>query len=342
MLIWKVPEKSNDACSKESVKLCNKIESELPKYHTRAMFRKATMQWIWLKKVSYASLITLYKTFSGDASKVPDNETAELLLEKINNGENIEDVSEMMNCSYKDREGQFDEFWDEAENILIELCIPDERRKDSALYKSRSIRSIFHLKELTVERLKLKNKSTEFIPSEEWIRLQFTPSNKWANTSKKYTARFNTKFSLQTRLLRKFHPDHKFGCVLFNYFKAFSVRHRHFISMSFLDDKCSIPIGHYDSPVLAVQRQRQKLDTGISSAADHDHIAMHLTPSVINIFEKPPRNITESFYGGTMHVVLKCAIFEPSSPKRHMVELEYSASSSGLQSPIQMIYTGGG
>ena len=43
-----------------------------------------------------------------------------------------------MNCSYKDRDGKFDEFWDEAENIILELCIPDERRNDSALYKSRS------------------------------------------------------------------------------------------------------------------------------------------------------------------------------------------------------------
>ena len=112
--------------------------------------------------------------------------------------------------------------------------------------------------------------------------------------------------------------------------------------MAFLDDKCSIPIGDYDSPVSAVQRQRKQLDPKTSDATDHDHISMHLTPSVINVFNKPPRNISDSFYGGVMQVVLKCAIFESSSAKRHMVELEKAMASMDAASPIQLIYTDGG
>ena len=162
------------------------------------------------------SLITLYKTFSGDASKIPDSESMNLLLDKLNNGDNIDDISDIMTSSYKDREGKFDEFWVEAANVLDELCVPDERRQNSVLHKSRNIRSISHLKELTIEELKSKNKSIEHIPSEEWIRLQFIPTDIWANVSEKYTGRFNTRFSLQKQLLQKFHPDHKFGCVLFN------------------------------------------------------------------------------------------------------------------------------
>ena len=90
--------------------------------------------------------------------------------------------------------------------------------------------------------------------------------------------------------------------------------------LGFLDDKCSILIGDYSSPVSAVRRQKKGIDVGIQSASDHDHISVHITPSVINTFEETPRH-NESFYGGKVHVILKDSIFEPSTEKRHMVEL---------------------
>ena len=107
--------------------------------------------------------------------------------------------------------------------------------------------------------MKLENKSIENIPSEEWLRLQFQPSNKWALTSQKYTHKFSATFVLQTRLIRKYHPDHKFGSVLFIYYKEFCIKYRDHIMLSFLDDKCSILIGDYSSPVSAVRRQNRGL-----------------------------------------------------------------------------------
>ena len=88
------------------------------------------------------------------------------------------------------------------------------------------------------------------------------------------------------------------------------------------------------------KKTKQGIDVGIQSASDHDHISVHITPSVINTFEETPRH-NESFYGGKVHVILKDSIFEPPTAKRHMVELEYLCSPESSKS-ISMIYTGGG
>ena len=85
----------------------------------------------------------------------------------------------------KEREGKFKEFWQVTHHILDENFIPDERRKDEILHRSSNIRSLSHLVDLVIHRMKLENRSIENIPSEEWLRLQFRPSNKWALTSQK-------------------------------------------------------------------------------------------------------------------------------------------------------------
>ena len=50
-----------------------------------------------------------------------------------------------------------------------------------------------------------------------------------------------------------------------------------------------------------------------------------------------PRH-NESFYGGNVNAIFKYSIFEPSTAKQHIVELEYLRSPESIQS-ISMIYT---
>ena len=115
---------------------------------------------------------------------------------------------------------------------------------------------------------------------------------------------------------------------------------REYVCMYNLDDKCSIPIGEPDAPASILTRQKKRFGTGKCDSSDHDHIKMHLTPSVINKFGKPPRRVEESFFGGEVNTILKCSIFEQSTAKRHMVELEKNHLSD--LSPIRMIYKDGG
>ena len=218
--------------------------------------------------------------------------------------------------------------------------VPHERRHGNTMHFAPAMQSVPQIMRLTTDFLMEELGSLPDIPSEEWVRLQFTPSNFWTERSKRFTARFNVKLGFQTRLTRKYHPDQKYGCVLFNYFKSFAVKYREYVSLSMLDDKCSIPIGYPDAPASCLRRQRRGYGAGECDAADHDHIQMHITPSVINMFGKPPRRVEDSFFGGEVAVILKCAIFEPSTAKRHMVELKKTYPK--IESPVQMIYTDGG
>ena len=68
--------------------------------------------------------------------------------------------------------------------------------------------SIRHLRDMIEQSLQQKfPDSTPAIPPTEWIRLQFWPSNAYTDRAIRYTDRFNVKFGVQVRQLRKDHPD---------------------------------------------------------------------------------------------------------------------------------------
>ena len=82
--------------------------------------------------------------------------------------------------------------------------------------------SLRHLQEIISERLQQKfPESTHAVPSVEWIRLQFWPANSYTNTALWYTGRFNVKFGIQIRQLRKEHPDSHYVSALLQYVKNF-------------------------------------------------------------------------------------------------------------------------
>ena len=231
-------------------------------------------------------------------------------------------------------------FWEELALYLDTNSVQDERRHGAELHRAQKTESIEVMKKIIIKALMSKYDELPLIPSNEWIRLQFLPNNPWSVIGRNFRCRFNMVMGLQVRLIQKHHPDQKYGAVLFIYFKEFSVRFRKYVSMYYLDDKCSIPIGHPDAPASAVRRQRKAYGAGMSNASDHDHIPLHITPSVINRFGTPPRRVEDSFFGGEISVTLKCAVFEPSTAKRHMTEL--SGTYPDDISPIYMIYTDGG
>ena len=75
---------------------------------------------------------------------------------------------------------------------------------------------------------------------------------------------------------------------------------------------------------------------------DHDFTKSKIIPSVTllcNVLE----SITESFYSGKVLVMLKDAVFEPSSPLRHCSELLHALEQSHSHlNPILCLYTDGG
>ena len=111
--------------------------------------------------------------------------------------------------------------------------------------------------------------------------------------------------------------------------------------MFFINDKALIRVGHPDAPVTATRRQRRVLGGMDSLACDHDHIPMHIKPSVV-LKMVPPRNELASFYGGKPFMMLKDAIFEISSPSRHMCEMAATIEVEDRELPVEPIYSDGG
>ncbi len=90
----------------------------------------------------------------------------------------------------------------------------DERRHGNTMHIPLAI-SIRNLQKIITARL--KEKSPNFwppIPSHEWLRLQFWPSNQYTDRAVCYTGRFKVKFGVQVRQLHKENPDQHYVSAL--------------------------------------------------------------------------------------------------------------------------------
>ena len=75
---------------------------------------------------------------------------------------------------------------------------------------------------------------------------------------------------------------------------------------------------------------------------DHDWHKFKGVPSV-SLHNEIPSSINESFFRGQVYVTVKDAIFQASTPLRHIVEREKALSQSNVDlKPIQCFYSDGG
>jgi|GEM_PF-6742638 len=88
--------------------------------------------------------------------------------------------------------------------------------------------SIRDLRETIICRLQIKFgdplPNEIHIPSDEWIRLQFLPKNPFAHAATQYTGKFKVKYKVQTRVLRKEHPDGHYCAAIFRYLREFAIK----------------------------------------------------------------------------------------------------------------------
>ena len=183
------------------------------------------------------------------------------------------------------------------------------------------------------------------IPLEKWIRLNFAPSNAYTTKAMQYTGRFNVKYKVQSRLLRKSSEDEHYCRTIFKYKREFNIKYRDYACFISADDKHKVPIGE-DVPVSTGVRNKKTLAPaeGEITAADHDFTKLSLTPS-ITLFINIPNDISESFYDGKVYACFKDAVFQPSSALRHSTEffnlMSRQYPTQSLPS-ILSLYTDGG
>jgi hypothetical protein len=181
--------------------------------------------------------------------------------------------------------------------------------------------SIRDLREIIINRLEAKYSvplpPNVNIPSNEWIRLQFWPTNPTSIRAMHYTGRFNIKYQIQARQLRKNHPDAHYCACLFHYLREFAIVYRDYVCFIAADDKHKIQIGEGVATSTGVRNKKSLV--GINStlvASDHDFTKLSFTPSVI-FFIDVPTTIEDSFYRGNVFVSYKDTVFQPSNAIRY-------------------------
>ena len=142
--------------------------------------------------------------------------------------------------------------------------------------------------------------------------------------------------------VRSFFTLH-YASAIYRYEKEFAIRFREHLSFLSLDDKHTIKIGEPGCPVAAVERGKSVLVAMGKrlEEADHDVTGLSMTPSV-SLLGDVPDSIEGSFHHGKVFVTLKENAFQPSSPIRHMSELNELLSQLGTVKPILVLYTDGG
>lgn len=209
--------------------------------------------------------------------------------------------------------------------------------------------SIHDLRDIILAKLHIKNgeplPAEIYIPSCEWIRLQFWPTNSTTTRATQYTGRYQVKFKVQGRLLRKESVDSHYCAALFCYLREFLIQYRQWACFISADDKHKVPIGE-SVPVSTGVRNRRSLATQNVdlNASDHDFTKLSLTPSVI-FFVSIPSDISGGFYNGQVFVSFKDTVFEPSSAIWHATEFQdaiHTMYTPQASPPILCLYTDGG
>ncbi|EXX64701.1 hypothetical protein RirG_140310 [Rhizophagus irregularis DAOM 197198w] len=178
---------------------------------------------------------------------------------------------------------KFDIFWDEMEAYFNEVDI---------LIKMQIAISIRNLRKIIIHRLEAKYDlplpCNINIPSIEWIRLQFWPTNPTSTRAMHYNGQFNIKYQIQARQL----PD----------------------------DMHKVPIREGVATSTGVRNKKSLVSTNTTlTASDYDFTKLSLTPSVI-FFIDVPTTIEDSFYHGNVFVSYKDTVFQPSNAIRHATE----------------------
>lgn len=208
-----------DGEATKNVKLVTELNQKQKLYSTREIQRDFIQRYSHLNKErpqSKAVLRNMYKFLTGDSScsrsaaeKVVDERITKLAEEAFEIDE-PEILLDLRKLNGKPNSTEFDKFWKELSTYLEEVTpAVDDRRHGNTLHMPIAI-SVGDLHNMIEERLRTKFPEEEpLLPSVEWIRVRFASRNPYSSNSLQYTARFDVKFVVQIRQLRKSHPDSK-------------------------------------------------------------------------------------------------------------------------------------
>jgi hypothetical protein len=134
--------------------------------------------------------------------------------------EDADIIVDMRQCNQNGKD-DFAVFWDKCTEFLASCTSVQERRHEHVSFMARAI----SVRDLIEQVTKLCPAGTR-IPSESWVRFNFSPQNPRAKVAYRYTCRLNAKQMVQKRQLRKTHPDSHFFAAVLRYLRDYAVKYR--------------------------------------------------------------------------------------------------------------------
>ena len=340
--VWLVPSDSSaDELQSRNSSIVQEINAKMPQFHSRAMRQSFVHLFGRVASIQPVYLREMYRQLTGDTSAA-SSESQKAIDERVQQALDLEDPDVVVDLRHhnKGHPSKYDQFWEACERYIhstIELAV-DDRRHDRVAHLAAAL----SVNDMLSEVSKLVGSDVP-VPSAQWLRLQFWPKNPTAKTSLQYTGKLKVKYMVQKRQLRKDHDDAHYASALFRYEKEMAIKFRSHATLVSLDDKHKVSIGEPGYPVASVERGKKVL-VGIDqtfAVGDHDFTRCSLTPSVALVIDIP-KSIEGSFYHGKVYVGVKDSVFEPSSPHRHVTELDSLLTNQNDENPVLMVYTDGG
>ena len=340
--IWHSTASSIDEALMTAQPIIENLKKSIPQFHTRAMRRAAYEKFGLVMPSTRKSVLRhLYKSLVGDSSASTNLSEAEIdtrvaTLFELEEPGLVYDLRD----HYSGRQSKFEVFWQKAKEFLEEDIgtAVDDRRHSMVIHVAKAI-SVRDLREKVTERCPEDTP----IPSDEWIRLQFSPVCLSSHTALRYTGRLKVRHRVQQRQWRKHHEDTHYAACIFRYEREYAVLMRENAVFACIDDKHRIKVGEPDFPVASAERGGQVIVPSGSQllAGDHDFTKYSLIPSVVLLCDIP-EEISGSWYTGQVFVMFKEGAFEPSSPVRHSAELCKIVKRTNSERPVLFIYSDGG
>lgn len=174
----------------------------------------------------------------------------------------------------------------------------------------------------------LKSLQPDEVPTAQWVRLLFCPSNPWLASSAVYKCKFDISSKLMSRSHHHEHADSEYAARVFKHLRSLACELKSMgvsVAMLFADDKCSAKVGEPGDALAATERNKSVLAVSAKAAVAsmHDFAKFKINPTamLLLMLEDIPDTADESFYRGHVSVGVKDAVFQPSTPMRHAAEM---------------------
>ena len=150
---------------------------------------------------------------------------------------------------------------------------------------------------------------------------------------------------MQQKVIEKPNIDAHYNAAQYKYLRSFAVKFGpEIVNMVGWDDKTGVDVGEPEQPTAATQHTGKSWVHTESPVGEGQHSfhKTNLTPSV-RLVHEIGSSIEESFYRGLPQLIIKDAIFQPSSSARHATEVfQMLQANPQLMKPVQIFTNDGG